>query len=158
MSESDQTPSVFDHDQIVRLVELMKEHGLTEVDLREAEQQIRLSRQGVPSSIPSPPVAPVVGQAVPATPAETTEVEPENIKYITSPMVGTFYSRPNPEAPSYAKIGDQVDPEKTVCIIEAMKVFNEIPAEIRGQIVSVLVEDEEAVEFGARLFKVDTNK
>jgi len=157
MSESDQKPSVFDHDQIVRLVELMKEHGLTEVDLREAEQQIRLSRQGVPTSL-SPPVAPVMGQAVPAAPAETAEAEPDNIKYITSPMVGTFYSKSNPDAPSYAKIGDQVDPETTVCIIEAMKVFNEIPAEVRGQIVSVLVEDEEAVEFGARLFKVDTNK
>lgn len=157
MSESDQKPSVFDHDQIVRLVELMKEHGLTEVDLREAEQQIRLSRQGVPNSL-SPPVAPVMGQAVPAAPVETAEVEPDNIKYITSPMVGTFYSKPNPDAPSYAKIGEQVDPETTVCIIEAMKVFNEIPAEVRGQIVSVLVEDEEAVEFGARLFKVDTNK
>ena len=73
-------------------------------------------------------------------------------------MVGTFYSKSNPNAGPYVKAGDHVDPETTICIIEAMKVFNEIPAEIRGQIVAVLVEDEEPVEFGKPLFKVDTSK
>ena len=72
-------------------------------------------------------------------------------------MVGTFYSRPNPEADPFVKVGDVVDPESTVCVIEAMKVFNEIPAELRGKIVAVLVQDEEPVEFGKPLFKVDTS-
>jgi acetyl-CoA carboxylase biotin carboxyl carrier protein len=72
-------------------------------------------------------------------------------------MVGTFYSKPNPTAEPFVKVGDHVDPERTICIIEAMKVFNEIPAEIRGRIVAVLVGDEESVEFGKPLFKVDTS-
>ena len=76
---------------------------------------------------------------------------------IKSPMVGTFYSRPNPKAEPYAKVGDRVDTTTVVCIIEAMKVFNEIPAEVRGKIVAVLCEDGEAVEFDKPLFKVDTS-
>ena len=72
-------------------------------------------------------------------------------------MVGTFYSKPNPESENFAKVGDLVTPETTVCIVEAMKVFNEIPAEISGRIVAVLVENEEPIEFGKPLFKVDTD-
>ena len=73
-------------------------------------------------------------------------------------MVGTFYCRANPDAPPFVNVGDPVSAETTVCIIEAMKVFNEIPAEISGTIVAILVEDEEPVEFGKPLFKVDTSK
>ena len=73
-------------------------------------------------------------------------------------MIGTFYSRPNPKAETYVKVGDRVDASTVVCIIEAMKVFNEIPAETRGQIVAVLVADGEAVDFEKPLFKVDTSK
>ena len=83
--------------------------------------------------------------------------EGANIVYIKSPMVGTFYSRPNPNAASYVKVGDHVEPDKTVCIIEAMKVFNEIPAEVSGRVVALLVNDEEPVEFGKPLFKIDTS-
>jgi acetyl-CoA carboxylase biotin carboxyl carrier protein len=77
---------------------------------------------------------------------------------IKSPMVGTFYTRPNPKAEAYVKVGSKVDTTSTVCIIEAMKVFNEIPAEVRGTIVAILVEDGEAVEFEKPLFKVDTSQ
>jgi acetyl-CoA carboxylase biotin carboxyl carrier protein len=73
-------------------------------------------------------------------------------------MVGTFYGRPNPEAASFVRIGDRVSADTTVCIIEAMKVFNEIPAEVSGTIVAILAEDEEAVEYGKPLFKVDTSR
>ncbi len=72
-------------------------------------------------------------------------------------MVGTFFSRANPDAEPYVQVGDHVAPTTTVCVIEAMKVFNEIPAEVSGQIVAVLVENEEAVEYGKPLFKVDTS-
>ena len=75
---------------------------------------------------------------------------------VRSPMVGTFYARPNPSADPYVKLGDMVAPETTVCIIEAMKVFNEIPAETRGKIIAVLVDDEEPVDHGRPLFKIDT--
>jgi acetyl-CoA carboxylase biotin carboxyl carrier protein len=73
-------------------------------------------------------------------------------------MVGTFYASPNPESPAFVKVGDHVGPESVVCIIEAMKVFNEIQAEASGQIVAVLAENGQPVEFGQPLFKVDTRK
>ena len=77
---------------------------------------------------------------------------------IKSPMVGTFYSAPDPDSPAYVKVGDPVGPDTTVCIVEAMKVFNEIPAEVSGKIVAVLVENGEPVEFGQPMFKVDTRQ
>ena len=77
---------------------------------------------------------------------------------IKSPMVGTFYAAPDPESSPYVKVGDHVGPETTVCIVEAMKVFNQIPAEISGRVVAVLVENGSPVEFGQPLFRVDTRE
>ena len=77
---------------------------------------------------------------------------------IPSPMVGTFYAAPDPESPPYVKVGDHVGPETTVCIVEAMKVFNQIPAEVSGRIEAVLVENGESVEFGQPLFRVNTGE
>ena len=74
---------------------------------------------------------------------------------VKSPMVGTFYSSPDPDSPPYVKVGDHVGPETTVCIVEAMKVFNQIPSEVAGKIVAVLAENGQPVEFGQPLFKVD---
>jgi acetyl-CoA carboxylase biotin carboxyl carrier protein len=88
-------------------------------------------------------------------PAESTPQE-EHITLVTSPMVGTYYSSPDPDAAPYIKIGDHVSKDTTVCIVEAMKVFNEIQAEVSGKIIAVLVENGEPVEFGQPLFKVDT--
>ena len=153
---------IFELDRVRRLIDLMKEHGLTEVDLRQGDQQIRLARTqdnpAAASMIPAAqvPVAPVA--AAPAAPAQATEAAEEaNIAYIKAPMVGTFYSRPNPDANSFVKIGDHVNEDSTVCIIEAMKVFNEIPAEVRGRVVAILVDDDEPLEFGKPLFKIDTS-
>jgi acetyl-CoA carboxylase biotin carboxyl carrier protein len=152
---------VFDIERILRLVALMKEHDLSEIDLRQLDQRIKLRRGQEPAAgfvMPSPPPA-APSRAAEAAPAARAEApppaaEPGNFAYIKSPMVGTFYSRPNPDAPSFVKVGDHVHPETVVCIIEAMKVFNEIPAEMSGQIVAMLVENEEPVEFGKPLFKV----
>ena len=83
--------------------------------------------------------------------------EEENITLIRSPMVGTFYSQPNPESPNFVNVGDHVGPETTVCIIEAMKVFNEIPAEVTGRIIAILADNEETVDVGKPLYKVDTS-
>ena len=95
--------------------------------------------------------------AAPATPQASTPVADDpNVVVIKSPMVGTYYSKPNPKASSFVKVGDHVDPETIICIIEAMKVFNEIPAEISGKIVAIHVSEEEPVEFGKPLFKIDT--
>jgi len=169
MSESESPSSdVFDIERIRRLVELMEEHDLRELDLKQSEQQIRLSRgaeivYGQPrtAAVAPAPVA-LAGTAPAPAPGPRAAAEPpadeDHIVYIKSPMVGTFYLRPNPNADPYVKTGDTVAPETTVCIIEAMKVFNEIPAEVRGKIVAILVDDEEPVDHGRPLFKIDTRQ
>ncbi len=157
MSEPESnTSSVFQIERIRKLVELMKEHDLSEIDLRESRQRIRLCRG--PKEPPRGALAPPPPASSPVGPpaAKPAAAEP-NLAVIKCPMVGTFYSRPNPKAEPYVKVGDRVDATTVVCIIEAMKVFNEIPAEVRGKIVAVLCEDGEAVEFDKPLFKVDTS-
>jgi len=159
---------IFDVRKIRRLVELMKEHDLGEIDLRQGDTRIQLRRT---MAVAAPAVPAVAGSAAPAaghdssapTPApapqlpkpDKPQAEDENIVIIRSPMVGTFYSAPDPDSPPYVKVGDHVGPETTVCIIEAMKVFNQIPAESSGKIVAVLVENGEPVEYGQPLFKLD---
>ena len=88
--------------------------------------------------------------------AEPAKADEAHIAVITSPIVGTFYTSANPESPPFVKVGDHVGPETTVCIVEAMKVFNQIQAEVSGKILAVLVENGQPVEFGQPLFKVDT--
>jgi acetyl-CoA carboxylase biotin carboxyl carrier protein len=163
MSESKPRPeSVFEIDRIRRLVELMKEHDLSEVDLRESRQRIRICRgpKDMPRGShgpPPPPPPPAAAGAAAGAGGKSAAADAASVAVIKSPMVGTFYSRPNPKAEPYVKVGDSVDTTTVVCIIEAMKVFNEIPAEMRGKIVAVLCEDGEAVEFDKPLFKVDTS-
>jgi acetyl-CoA carboxylase biotin carboxyl carrier protein len=151
---------VFNVDRIRRLIDLMKEYDLSEVDLRQSEQQIRLVRGGTAPVVAAPVVqpvaaAPVAAAAAPAAPAAEAADGP-HIQVIKSPMVGTFYTKANPKSDAFVQVGSAVTPETMVCIIEAMKVFNEIPAEVRGKIVAVLVENEQPVDFGRPLFKVDT--
>ena len=157
---------IFDVRKIRRLVELMKEHDLSEIDLQQGEVRIQLRRSGtgvqpVISSVPSPQMAhpATVGPPAPESDAPVA-AEPKigGIAVIKSPMVGTFYTAPDPDSPSYVKVGDHVGPETTVCIVEAMKVFNQIPAETSGRIIAVLVENGAPVEFGQPLFKVDTRE
>ncbi len=119
----------------------MEDHNLGEVDLQQGEQSIRI-RRGAEGGVPLVTAVP----APVAAPAETAAAAPmddANITLIKSPMVGTFYTAASPESPAYVKVGDPVGPESTVCIIEAMKVFNEIPAETSGQIVTVLVDNQD---------------
>ncbi len=163
MSESSRGGGdIFDLDRIRRLVELMKEHDLSEVDLQQDEQKIRLARGGVApvmvaANVPSAPAqVPTASAGANAAPPASASVEGDHIVTIKSPMVGTFYARANPNAKNYVEVGASVQPDSVVCIIEAMKVFNEIPAEVRGKVVAVLVQNEEAVDFGKPLFKVDT--
>ena len=153
---------IFDVRKIRRLVELMKEHDLTQIDLRQGATRVQIQR-GKPAEVTQAsapvmmPAAAVATAAAPAKPAAPTPAaEDEKVALIRSPMVGTFYSAPDPDSPAYVKVGDHVGPETTVCIVEAMKVFNEIPAEVSGKIMTVLVENGEPVEFGQPIFKVDT--
>ena len=147
---------VFDVDRVRSLVELMIEHGLSEIDLRQHGSTVRLKRElsAAPLAVPQPvlPAAP----PAPAAPS-TSASESDDLQVVTSPMVGTFYGRPNPEAEPFVKVGQSISKKSTVCIIEAMKVFNEIEAEVSGTIEAILVEDGEPVEFGKPLMKVRPN-
>ena len=160
---------VFDVRKIRRLIELMNDHDLQEMDLRQGDTRIQLRRAGAPviagtpvagpGPLPVPAAPPTPAAPAPATPAPPSTAAPEddpNSTIIKSPMVGTFYSAPDPDSDPYVKVGDPIGKETTVCIVEAMKVFNEIQAEVAGTITAVLVENGEPVEFGQPLFKVKT--
>lgn len=154
---------VFDVRRVRRLVELMNEHELGEIDLKQGDQRIRLRKDGdqptfvaapaatPPATAPAAPQAPAAsGGGASAAPATAADA-----KYITSPMVGTFYTASSPDSPPLVKVGDQVGNDTVVCIIEAMKVFNEIPAETSGKIAAVLVENGDPVEYGQNLFQIE---
>lgn len=154
-AESDAAGDVFDVARITRLVELMKKHDLGEIDLAQGDQKIRLRRGGeAPATVIA--AAPKPAAAAPASPPPVESSA--SLSVIKSPMIGTFYSAAGPDAPPFVKVGDHVGPESTVCIVEAMKVFNEIPAEISGKIVAVLAQNGDPVEFEQPLFKVDTTQ
>jgi acetyl-CoA carboxylase biotin carboxyl carrier protein len=147
---------------IKAIIDLMKKNSITEFELERQDSKIRLKR-GTNGGTPvvqyddlatggPVPVLPPVAVApatvgVPPVPA-TNEIE------VKSPMIGTFYRAPSPEAASYVEIGAEINPDSVVCIIEAMKVMNEIKAEVKGVITQVLVENAKPVEFGQPLFKV----
>lgn len=158
---------VFNIDRVRQLIELMRDNELSEIDLRHEDQRIRLrsDKHAPPTYVAgaaattAPTVAPATAPAAPpasdATPAAAAEDE-SHIALVRSPMVGTFYSKPNPNSDPYVKVGDHVDESTTVCTVEAMKMFNEIPAGVSGKIVAVLVENEDPVDVNKPLFKIDT--
>jgi acetyl-CoA carboxylase biotin carboxyl carrier protein len=150
-------------DQIKAIITMMKENDLSEFQMEQDGLKIRIKRgpEGfqqtvtVPTPAAAPAaVAPVAAPAAPTVAEAPPAAPPSDIKYITSPMVGTFYRAPSPDAPPYGEVGQSVDDETVVCIIEAMKVMNEIKAELRGTITEILVENAKPVEFGQKLFAV----
>jgi acetyl-CoA carboxylase biotin carboxyl carrier protein len=154
--------SPMDANLLQELVKLMAANDLNTVDLRDGERRIILKRgqpapvmmQAVPQQMGHPaPAAQFAPSAQPAaTPAAVDETA--GMKQIKSPMVGTFYSKPSPESKPFVSVGSAVNDETDVCVIEAMKVFNNIKAECRGTIAKVLVQDGQPVEFGTVLFLV----
>jgi acetyl-CoA carboxylase biotin carboxyl carrier protein len=148
---------------IKAIIDLMKKNSITEFELEEKDSKLRLKRGlngGAPVTqnedampmVPVSPAMPMISAAVPApVPAPIVSTGELDLK---SPMIGTFYRSPSPESASYVEIGSEVNPETVVCIIEAMKVMNEIKAEIKGVITQTLVENGKPVEFGQPLFKV----
>jgi acetyl-CoA carboxylase biotin carboxyl carrier protein len=145
---------IFDVKKVRQLIELMKEHDLNELDLRQADNRVRIRRGGEVVAYSAPAPAPAAAPAAPAAAAATPAAD-DRMVVIKSPMVGTFYKASSPDSPAFVKVGDRIGPEKTVCIIEAMKVFNEIPAGVSGQVVAILVENGAPVEFGQPLIKVE---
>ncbi|TWT69933.1 acetyl-CoA carboxylase biotin carboxyl carrier protein [Crateriforma conspicua] len=143
---------VFDIDRIRQIVQLMEQHELGEVDLQQGDEKIKLCRGVAPAAVPVAAPAPVA--AAPAAAPADASADTSGTITINAPMVGTFYSRPNPESEAFVKVGTVVSPDTVCCIVEAMKVFNEIPAECSGKIVEVLAQDQQAVDFGKPLFRV----
>ena len=150
--------SPFDLPAIRQLAALMSRHDLSEIDLREGNRRLRLLRGGAPVTVT--PLAhaalPVAAAASPtAAPAPAVEKPAKALVEIKSELVGTFYSRPNPDAEPYVRVGGRVQPATVVGLIEAMKLYNDVTANCTGVIAEVLVENQQAVEFGQVLFRVD---
>ena len=141
--------------KLKELVRLMVENDLSELDLRDQEETVTLRRPG-PAAAPVAHVAPVAAPAAApaAAAAPQAPAEDESLHAITSPMVGTFYSSPNPDSPAFASVGTSIGTDTTICLVEAMKVFTEIKAECSGTVEKVLVKNGDAVEFGQKLFLV----
>jgi len=155
--------------QIKLIIDLMKRSDLTEFAVEEEGFKLKICRSNTGQPIVSglqglstPPFvpgetsvaapAPVAAQAAPAAPAAAAEEA--NITYVKSPMVGTFYRAPTPDAKPFAEIGTKVVDNTPVCIIEAMKIMNEIQSEVKGTIIEVLAENGQPIEYGQKLFKV----
>jgi acetyl-CoA carboxylase biotin carboxyl carrier protein len=154
MSAAENPGDLFNVKKVRRLIELMKEHDLSEIDIKQADHRVRI-RRGGEVVVSAAPAAMPAARAASAQPAAREPAADAHMLVIKSPMVGTFYKASGPDSAPFVKVGDRIGPEKTVCIVEAMKVFNEIPAGVSGQVVAVLVENGAAVEFGQPLIKVD---
>jgi acetyl-CoA carboxylase biotin carboxyl carrier protein len=151
-----------DLQEIRRIVELMNEHGLTHFDLTKKDFHLKLKKgadiddlRSLLASLPTAPAAaaPVAAAPAPAGPAAIAAPAVEGVE-ITSPMVGTFYRKPAPDAPDFVEIGSTVSVGQTICIIEAMKVMNEIKAEKSGTICALVAEDGSPVQYGDVLFRI----
>ncbi len=166
--------SSFDLEQLRELIEMMEQHGVTEVNLRQGDQHWRLRRGSAegsaapvgppayhlappvappPVATPMAPVAPTAAANAPAGESGESNTD-DGLIDIVSPTVGTFYASPSPDEPTFVKVGSKVSEETVVCLVEAMKVFNQIQAECSGVIEKILVKDGDAVDFGQPLFKV----
>ena len=161
-NEPSKVPRPFDMRTIKELVALMGRHDLTEVDLREGELRIRLRRGPKETIMLGPTPAAMVPASTPASPPATpAAAKPADAKptkeflTIKSPTPGTFYTASSPDAEPFVQVGARVTPTTVVCVIEAMKIFNEITADCNGVITEVLVENQQPVEYGQELFKVD---
>ncbi|HEY0725903.1 MAG TPA: acetyl-CoA carboxylase biotin carboxyl carrier protein [Pyrinomonadaceae bacterium] len=153
-------------EELRELIGLLRENGLAELELENEGFRVRLRResaasetQHVVAAAPPPAPAPVAptpapSPAHPGTQATTAAAQDQDLHIITSPIVGTFYRSPSPTAESFVKIGSNVEPESVVCIIEAMKLMNEIQAEASGEVVKIYVENGQPVEYGQPLFGI----
>ncbi|HKT71513.1 MAG TPA: acetyl-CoA carboxylase biotin carboxyl carrier protein [Steroidobacteraceae bacterium] len=152
--------------KIKKLIELLEESGIAEIEIKEGEEAVRISRMPPPNAfppqlthvpgLPMPAPMPVAVQAVPQATAEPTPAKPKtNEHVITAPMVGTYYASPSPGAKPFAEIGDEIKVGQVLCIIEAMKMMNQIESDKAGRITSIMARNGDPVEFGQPLFVVE---
>ena len=151
--------------KIKKLIELVEESGIAELEITEGEESVRINRnnmsagpayaQYAPQQFAAPtPAAPAQAQAAPAVEADATPAAPAGHQ-VKSPMVGSFYSAASPEAPAYVEVGSQVKVGDTLCIVEAMKMMNQIESDKAGTVTAILVENGEPVEFDQPLFIIE---
>jgi acetyl-CoA carboxylase biotin carboxyl carrier protein len=144
--------------EIKEMINLMNENGLVELEIEKEGMRIRLKKIGLTSQITNAPVV-IEREKIPhetsREPRETEEKTLSKTVEIKAPMVGTFYRAPSPEAPPYVEVGQVIEPGQVICIIEAMKLMNEIKSEIKGKILEILVENTEPVEFGQPMFLIE---
>jgi acetyl-CoA carboxylase biotin carboxyl carrier protein len=147
--------------KVKKLIELLEESGISEIEISEGEESVRISRYPKPGTVTTT-VAPAAVAAPPPAPAAATAAAPAEPaappvrgQQVTAPMVGTFYSGPAPGAKPFVEIGTEVKPGDTLCVIEAMKMMNQIESEFAGRVVSILVENGNPVEFGQPLFVIE---
>jgi acetyl-CoA carboxylase biotin carboxyl carrier protein len=148
--------SGFELSELRRLIRLVQRTGIGELEISSGGRTVRISARAEatnPVYAPAAPGPPVETTREPARPAEKAETE--RWRAVTSPMVGTFYRAPAPDADPYVEVGAQIEVGQTVCIVEAMKLMNEIESDVKGRIVQILVENAQPVEFGQKLFLVD---
>jgi acetyl-CoA carboxylase biotin carboxyl carrier protein len=136
------------NDEIRELIQLVVESGIAELELQRGEDRVRIRRTVDPAAAPAPGT--VVETAQPAS----APAPPKNEYIQKSPIVGTYYESPKPGDPPFVQVGDTVEPDQVLCIIESMKLMNEIPAEIAGTVVAKLVENGRPVEYGEALFAI----
>lgn len=151
--------------KLKKLIDLVEESGIAEIEVTEGEEKVRITRtqaSAQPALFAPPPMAFAAQPAPAAAPAAVTPAttapaaEPQVSGHtMTSPMVGTFYRKPSPASPAFVEVGQRVNAGDTVCIIEAMKLMNEIEADVSGTIKAILVNDGEPVEYGAPLFVIE---
>ena len=152
--------------KVKKLIELLDESGIAEIEITEGEESVRISRYAKSAppvmeawhqvASPAPAAPPSAAPAAAPAAAAVAPREPEEDGHlVTSPMVGTYYSAPSPGSPPYVQVGDRVSAGDTLCIIEAMKMMNQIEAEVAGVIKSIRVQNGEPVEFGQTLFVID---
>ena len=149
--------------KVKKLIELLDDSGIAEIEITEGEESVRISRYSAhaPAAAPAvaaaPAPAPAAAPAPPAAaaPAAPAEVAEEDGYEVTAPMVGTYYAASSPGAAPYVQVGDRVNEGDTLCIIEAMKMMNQIEADVSGVIKSIRIQNGEPVEFGQTLFVID---
>jgi acetyl-CoA carboxylase biotin carboxyl carrier protein len=147
--------------KVKKLIELLEESGISEIEISEGEESVRISRYPHPGTVSvqtiaahAPTAAPQTA-ALPANGPAAAAPPPTRGQQVTAPMVGTFYSGPAPGAKPFVEIGTEVKPGDTLCVIEAMKMMNQIESEVSGKVVSILVENGSPVEFGQALFIIE---
>jgi acetyl-CoA carboxylase biotin carboxyl carrier protein len=146
--------------KVKKLIELLEESGISEIEITEGEESVRISRypQGIAyGPAPAAPPVPVQAAAPAAAPAQPTAPPPPPAEghTVAAPMVGTFYASPAPGAKPFVQIGSKVEVGDTLCIIEAMKMMNQIEGDAAGTVVAILAENGEPVEFGQPLFVIE---